>query len=67
MYTLYRIRIIVKGRIGMTSFGPGFAGVCILMMLTLTMVSIFLATFWSLGPYRLKRADKEQAELGIET
>ncbi len=59
--------MIVKGRIGMTSFGPGFAGLCIVMMLTLTMVSIFLVTIWSLGPYRFKRADKEQAQLGIET
>lgn len=59
--------MIVKGGIGMTSFGPGFAGVCIVMMLILTMVSIFLVTIWSLGPGRFKRADEEQAELGIET
>lgn len=51
----------------MTSFGPGYAGVCIVMMLILTMVSIFLVAIWSLGPGRFKRVDTDRSEFGIET
>lgn len=67
MYTLYRIVVIVKGEKGMSSFGPGFAEMCIVMMLVLTMAGIFLVTIRSFAPGRFKQAGKENNDLHIET
>lgn len=43
----------------MSSFGPGFAEMCIVMMLVLTMAAIFLITIRSIASGRSKPAEKE--------
>ena len=57
---------MVKGGIGMSFFDPGFADMCIVMMLVLTMASIFLVTVRSLAPGRFKPAVKEKNGFQIE-
>lgn len=50
----------------MTAFGPGFTGVCIVMMLVLTMVSIILVTIRSFAPGHFKPAAEEKNDLQTE-
>lgn len=63
LYTLYIIAVIVEGGIGMTSFSPDFAGVCIVSLLILTLFSIFLVTIWSVGHGRCKQAGNRNNDL----
>ena len=50
----------------MTTFGSDFAGVCIVSLLILTLVSIFLVTIWSFGHARYRQAGKRNNDLHIE-
>lgn len=67
LYTLYIIGVIVKGGKGMSTFGPGFSEMCIVMMLVLTMAGICLVTIRSFAPGRFKPAGKENSDFRIET
>ena len=66
LYILYRIVVIVKGGFGMTAFGPGFAEMCIVLMLVLTMAGIFLVTIRSFSPGRFKPPGDENNDFHIE-
>lgn len=50
----------------MTSFGSDFAGMCIVSLLILTLVSIFLVTIWSFSHGRYQQAGKRNNDLHIE-
>ena len=58
--------MIVKGGIGMTSFGSEFAGLCLVSLLILTLASIFLVTIWSFSHGRYQQAGKRNNDLHIE-
>lgn len=51
----------------MTSFGPGFAEMCIVMMLVLTMAGIFFVTVRSFAPGRFKPPGEDKNDFRIQT
>ena len=60
------MEMIGKGEIDMTNFGPDVAGLFIVLMLILTLVSLLAITFWYFSPGHFKPADKDRHKLVIE-
>jgi len=60
------MEMIGKGEIDMTNFGPDVAGLLIVLMLILTLVSLLAITIWYFSPGHFKPADKDQNDLLIQ-